>query len=93
MQQDSLPQNIQEVYGHVEKLIIELLKDGIRCPKNFSCYKSKYESVCKAGFVGKLGVLCCLEENPQECIFSLLSNEKYYCQCTIRKYLAKKFGK
>ena len=88
-----LDQKIQDVHVEIEKLIIDLRKDGIRCPKNFLCYKNNYEGLCKTGFVGKLRILCCLEEKPQKCIFSFFHNERFYCQCPIRKCIAEKIGK
>jgi hypothetical protein len=93
MESGSQPQTIQAIQGEIEKLIVDLIKDGIKCPKNFTCNKNKFEELCKAGFVGKLRILCCLEENPQKCIFALFNNETYYCQCSIRKYIAERIGK
>ena len=93
MKSVSHQQTIQNIHGEIEKLKVDLIKDGVECPKNFTCYENKFKNLCKAGFVGELKILCCLEENPQKCIFSLLNNEIYYCQCTIRKYIAKKIGR
>jgi len=30
-----------------DKTEIEELIDGLECPKDFMCYKSKYDSLCK----------------------------------------------
>jgi len=62
---------------------------GMKCPKDFICYKSGFEKLCKAEDVGKKSILLCLEENPIDCKFSLPIGSTYYCQCPLRVYLAK----
>ena len=63
---------------------------GLKCPKNYHCYKTQYKALCKAEFVEKVKVLNCLEEDSQGCIFSLLYKDTYYCQCPLRNYIAEK---
>ena len=65
----------------------------LKCPKNFKCYKKKYEKLCKADYFGETTVLLCLEEEPQSCTFSLLFHNTYYCQCPLRNYIAEEIGK
>jgi len=78
----------QDYKKEIEEIIGEL-----KCPKDFLCYKSKFNDICKAGFVHKQSFLRCLEENPTNCKFSLFFEEKYFCQCPLRTYIAKKSGK
>ena len=64
---ENLKKEKEDIVAHqqVVKIIGEL-----QCPKGFQCYKSKYNELCKAGFNGKADILCCLEEEPKECLFS-----------------------
>ncbi len=67
-----------------------------KCPKNFKCYKSGLENLCKAKQTeGAVSYLECLEENPQECIFSNLLQDwnLYVCSCPLRIYMADKSKK
>ena len=76
-----------EVVQHIE--VTEII-GGLKCPKNYRCYRTKYKELCRAGFVEKLKILHCLEEDSQGCIFSLLYKDSYYCQCPLRNYIAEK---
>ncbi len=80
MEQD-LETELQEIMG------------GVTCPKDFKCYKSGLENLCKAEDVGLQWYLLCLEPQPQECKFSVLIENKYLCECPLRVYLAKKLKK
>jgi hypothetical protein len=62
------------------------------CPKDFECYKSGFEKLCKAQDVG-LPLLECLEEHPVECRFSVRDGGVFYCKCPLRVYIAKKLKK
>jgi len=77
---------------HDDKKLKEMI-GSIKCPKDFICYKSGFETLCKAEDVGKKSVLLCLEEKPEECKFSLPIGLKYYCQCPIRVFIRKKYNK
>lgn len=72
---------------------IEEIMGGQQCPKGFECYKSGFETLCKAKVVGmESQVLVCLEEHPQKCKFLDLMGG-YLCECPLRIYLAKKLKK
>ena len=72
---------------------IEEILGEMRCPKDFRCYKSGYENLCKAEDVGLQWFLLCMEAQPQECKFSVLIENKYLCECPLRVYIAKKLKK
>ena len=76
MQQDSDKQ-IEEIIGRM------------KCPNDFRCWESGFEALCKARDIGQESFLECLEENPQECKFSLSFGYSYFCQCPLRVYIAK----
>ena len=72
---------------------VEEIIDGIKCPKDFECYKSGYDNLCKAEDIGIESFLVCLEEDPVSCKFSIPYGDAYFCQCPLRVYIAKKIKK
>jgi hypothetical protein len=73
--------------------MIEDIIDGIKCPKDFKCYKMGFENLCEAKDLGLSNFLRCLEKNPQECKFSTPYGPWYLCECPLRIYIAKKLKK
>jgi hypothetical protein len=71
---------------------LEDLIGQIQCPKDFICYRSGLEKLCKAEDVGMKSYLKCLEESPRDCVFSLGYAESYYCTCPLRRHIAKTEG-
>jgi hypothetical protein len=65
----------------------------LKCPKDFQCYKRKYEKLCKTEYFGETKILHCLEEVPQSCTFALSYKDTYYCQCPLRLFIAEEIGK
>ena len=86
----SLKQEQEDVTTH--RKIVEIIGE-LNCPKNFQCYKKRYDTLCNAAFKGKPNILHCLEEAPGACIFSLSYRDTYYCQCPLRNYIAESVGK
>ena len=72
---------------------LEELMDQIKCPKDFVCYRSGLQKLCKAEDIGMKSYLKCLEENPRDCVFSMGYAESHYCTCPLRLLIAKKEGK
>jgi len=79
--------------GQDHKKQIEEIIGGMKCPRDFKCYKSGFENLCKAKDVGVKSYLKCLEENPINCQFSLFSGHSYFCRCPLRIYIVKKLKK
>ncbi len=75
----------QEQLQEIEKIAGGLLS----CSKDFICYKSGLEKLCKARDFGMDEYIDCLEENPKECEFSLPFGEGHLCKCAVRIYIAK----
>jgi hypothetical protein len=71
---------------------IEEIIDGMKCPKDFRCYKSGLEVLCKAKNVGDGLFLLCLEEHPKKCKFVAVDHG-YLCKCPLRIYIANKLKK
>lgn len=75
---------------------IEEIMEAMTCPRDFECCKSGFEKLCKATDIGKEGfVTCirCLEENSEECWFSVSCGRSYFCQCPLRIYIVKNLNK
>ncbi len=72
---------------------IDRIIGEIKCPKDFLCYKSGFDNLCKARDAGLELFLDCLEEKPEECTFSMLMGSSHMCQCPLRVYICKKLGK
>ena len=72
---------------------IEKIISRTKCPKDFECYKSEFEKLCKARNYGLKDHIECLEENSEECNFSLAFGKGYLCKCALRIYAAKNLRK
>jgi hypothetical protein len=79
--------------GQEYKKEIEEIIGQFKCPKDFICYKSGFEVLCRAKDIGIETVVVCLEKNPRKCEFSLPRLRGYICECPIRVYIAKKLKK
>jgi hypothetical protein len=70
----------------------EKLKDiinGMECPKDFICYETGFQDLCKAKKVGIESYLKCLEKDPELCKFSISFGEIHFCSCPLRVYVNK----
>lgn len=67
--------------------------DGLQCPKDFVCYTSGLERLCRAEDIGLESFLVCLEKNPSDCRFSVIFGGMPFCQCPLRVYIARKLNK
>jgi hypothetical protein len=76
----------------LEKEIAEII-GGLKCPKDFKCYRSGFENLCKAEDLGMDSFLVCLEETPSDCPFAFDFGSACFCQCPLRVYIAKKLKK
>jgi hypothetical protein len=79
--------------GEDYKKEIEEIIGQLKCPKDFSCYKSGFEVLCKVEDIGMELFLECLEKNPSECKFSLFLGRSCFCRCPLRIYINKKVKK
>ena len=75
-----------------DKALKEIM-GGIECHKDFTCYKSGFEDLCKAQDIGLESYIECLEKHPFECKFSLSYGGLYYCSCPMRIYIARNLNK
>jgi hypothetical protein len=75
-----------------EREIRQLISE-FDCPKDFMCYKSGLNNVCRAENIGSEPYLECLDENSEGCAFLLSYANVRFCDCPLRFYLAKKLKK
>ena len=80
----------QEDKGEVEQIIAQM-----ECAKDFECYKSGFERLCKARDGGLKQHVWCLEEHnvSLDCRFSLSFGDGMLCKCPLRVYIAKRLKK
>jgi hypothetical protein len=72
---------------------IEEIMDGLKCPKDFICYKSGFKILCKADDMGLESFIACLGSDSSGCKFSISYGGLFFCRCPIRVYVAKIFKK
>ena len=72
---------------------IERIIGQLKCSKDFECYKSGFEALCKAQDIGMVSYLHCLEEEPRNCLFIVTTPDTNYCECPLRVYIARKLKK
>lgn len=65
---------------------------SMECQKDFRCYKSGLDSLCKATDVGMKGYVNCLYENQISCEFRVAYGSGFFCRCPLRVYIAKNLG-
>jgi hypothetical protein len=72
---------------------LEEIVNGMKCPRDFKCYKSGFDALCKARYFGLDSFLLCEEEDSTACKFTFRLGRTFYCQCPLRKYIAKRLKK
>lgn len=76
------------VQEQIEQMIV-----GHHCPKKFMCYRSGFKNLCRAKDIGLESFVACLMDDPLACKFSVQFSGIFFCQCSLRVYIAKKFKK
>jgi hypothetical protein len=72
---------------------MEIIMKLLDCPKEFVCYKSGFDRLCRAEDIGSESFLQCLEGNSSDCNFSLFQGGLYFCKCPLRIYIKKNLHK
>lgn len=65
----------------------------LECPKDFVCYTSGFQNLCRAKDIGLESFLLCLEVNPLDCKFSLEYGGLFICRCLPRNRIKKELKK
>jgi hypothetical protein len=72
---------------------IEEIISGMKCPKDFKCYKSGFEDLSKIRIFQGGKVIECFEERSLLCKLSFSFGNGYFCKCPLRKYIATNFNR
>jgi hypothetical protein len=75
------------------KTQIEEIISGMECPKNFKCYKSGFEDLCKAKNFRDGELVECLGETAESCKLSFNFGLGHFCKCPLRRYIAQNFNR
>jgi len=79
----------------MEKFDIELARSklgALKCEKGLICAQSGLEILCKATRIRSDSVMICEEKSPK-CSFSFTFGDGYMCNCPVRIFISKDFGK
>jgi hypothetical protein len=75
------------------KTEIENIISGMECPKDFKCYKWASKSLCKIRILGNGKAVECLEANSRFCHWSFGFGMGHFCNCPLRKFIARNFNR
>lgn len=64
----------------------------MRCPKDFVCYTSGFETLCEVKDYGLESFVKCLAEERVDCPFSLSFGSGQLCKCPLRIYIKKELN-
>ena len=70
---------------------IEEIMGSMECSKDFKCYKSGFEDLCKTKIFQDGDLIECIDESAWLCKLSFRFGSGYYCKCPLRKYIVKHF--
>jgi hypothetical protein len=71
------------------RIALQEITRDVSCPKNFQCYKSGFQDLCKVRDVGMQTFVECYQEDPCNCTFSFSLYGWNYCRCPVRVYVVK----
>ena len=81
----------QEHKQRMQSIIQEMQTSGIECLKDFQCYQSSLETLCKIKGIGAFDTLECYSEEARCCGLSFAIGSKHFCKCPLRKYISQNF--
>ena len=72
---------------------IKQIMEVMKCPRDFACYRSKFEKLSRVKRLVDGEVIECLEEARTTCKFGLTFGDSFLCTCPLRLYIAKHLRK
>jgi len=81
-------QEYQQQTAEIEQII-----GSMKCAKNFECFKSGFQTLCKVKNIGNGKIIECSPENHHSCEFRFSFTRKTFCKCPLRYYIAKNLNK
>ena len=79
--------------GVNHKKQIEQIISGMKCRKDFKCYKSGFKDLTRVQVFTASDLLKCLGDNPQKCEYASAFGDGYFCKCPVRLYISKNLKK
>ncbi len=76
-----------------QKKEIKKIISTSKCFKDFECYKSGFEKLCRAMDWGLGEHVECLEKAPLKCQFGTMVGESRLCSCPLRIYVVRELQK
>lgn len=75
----------------MESIIAEMQAGRVQCLKDFDCYKSDLERLCKIKGIDAFDTIECNSEGARCCGLSFSALSKRFCKCPLRRYISKSF--
>ena len=75
----------------IEQIMVKMKKGSPKCQKDFQCYTSSLEELCKVKGIGAFDTIECDSEDALCCGFSFVAGDTRYCKCPLRRYIAANF--
>lgn len=72
---------------------IEEIISSMECRKDFKCYKSGFDNICKATHRGLDNYADCCDAGKATCEFRVPFGCGVFCRCPLRVYVAKHLKK
>ncbi len=79
--------------NRIEEIIEGMRIKGEKCTKDFECYRSSFEKLCKIKGVGTFDEIECKSEDTRCCGESFDAVSKHFCICPLRRYISINFHK
>ena len=81
-----------EITQDHESKIREIM-EGMKCSRDFECYRSGFVNLSKVEIVGNTLIVECKETRAQFCGLGRSFGYGYICKCPLRHYIAKHFNR
>ena len=75
----------------IEEIMEDMIRNGKKCTRDFECYRSSFEKLCKIKGVGAFDEIECKTEDTRCCGESFTAVSKHFCKCPLRKYISINF--
>ena len=75
----------------IEGIILEMKSQNQACLRDFECYESNLEKLCKVESEGPFDDIICDSDDTRCCGLSFTAQSKRYCRCLLRKYICEHF--
>ena len=83
----------QEHKNRMETIIEEMQRETVKgeCLKDFECYTSSFEKLCKIKGIGAFDMIQCLSKYAGCCGLSFSFHGEGFCECPLRRYISANF--